>query len=302
VSAVPELAAGTAALLPRDLGELAEALGRATPRSRLLAGGTDLVRSMTWDGLRPDLIIDLSGVRELAGVGEEDGRLLVGATTSVAQLQSDPLVRRHAACLALAAGSMGSTQTRNMATIGGNVANASPCGDTVPALLALEAVARVLGADGTISERPVREVITGYEKTSLAHDEALAGFLIPLSGGRCRSTYAKIGSRTTVTIARLSMALVVEHDPASAVLSRPRVGLGALGETAFREPRLEAFLDGRVADEETARLFAQECAAAVERAIPGRYSLAYKRAAAAGLADDAWRGLGFASAWAGGPR
>jgi xanthine dehydrogenase FAD-binding subunit len=300
VSAVPRAAAETVALLPRDLDELAEALGRTTSQSRLLAGGTDLVRSMTWDGLRPDLIIDLSGVRELAGIGEEEGRLLVGAATTVAQIQSDPLVRRHAACLSLAAASMGSTQIRNVASVGGNVANASPCGDTVPALLALEAVARVLGADGSITERPVREVVTGYEKTSLAHDEALTGFLIPLSGERRRSTYAKIGSRSTVTIARLSMALVVEYD--SAVLSHPRIGLGALGETAFREPRLEAFLDGRAADEETAWLFAQECASAVERAIPGRYSLAYKRAAAAGLADDAWCGLGFASAWAGRPR
>lgn len=302
MNVVAGVAPGMAVLLPRDLGELVEALGRATPSSRLLAGGTDLVRSMRWDGLRPDLIIDLSGVHQLAGVREEDGRLHVGATTTIAQLQSDPLVLRHGACLALAAASIGSTQIRNIATIGGNVANASPCGDTIPALLALDASARVLSADGSITERPVREVVTGYETTSLAHHEALIGIVFPRPGERSRSTFAKIGSRTTVTIARLSMALLVDHDESTGALSCARVGLGALGETAFREARLETFLEGRCADAETARLLADECTTAVRRAIPGRYSLPYKQAAARGLADDAWRGLGFESPRARSPR
>jgi CO/xanthine dehydrogenase FAD-binding subunit len=281
-------------LTPGEISELAAALRAATPRTRLLAGGTDLVRSMRWDGLAPDAIIDLGGVRELAGVREEGGRLLVGAATTLTEVQTDPLILRHAPCLAQAAATMGSVQIRNIATIGGNIANASPCGDTIPVLLALEATVRVLRPDGSTSERPVREVVTGYESTSLAHDEVITHVLFAPLPASCRSAFVKIGSRTTVTIARLSMAVVVEHDPQSGVLGAPRVGLGALGETAFREAALETFLDGRRADGETASLFAEACTAAVQRAIPGRYSLPYKQAAAVGLAEDAWRRLGFA--------
>jgi xanthine dehydrogenase FAD-binding subunit len=285
-----------AVLTPGAISELAAALRAATPHTRLLAGGTDLVRSMRWDGLAPDAIIDLGGVRELAGVGEEDGRLFVGATTTLTEVQTDPLILRHAPCLAQAAATMGSVQIRNIATIGGNVANASPCGDTIPALLALEAMVRVLRPDGSTAERPVREVVTGYESTSLAHDEVITHIVFAPPPASCRSAFVKIGSRTTVTIARLSIAVVVEYHPESGVLTAPRVGLGALGETAFREASLEAFLDGRRADGETAGLFAEACTAAVQRAIPGRYSLPYKQAAAVGLADDAWTRLGFALA------
>jgi len=283
-------------LLPADVAGLAAALREATPRSRLLAGGTDLVRAMRWDGLAPDAVIDLGGIRELAGVREEDGRLFVGATTTLTEIQTHPLILRHAPCLAQATATMGSVQIRNIATIGGNVANASPCGDTIPVLLALEASVRVLRPDGSTAERPVREVVTGYESTSLAHDEVITHIVFAPPPESCRSAFVKIGSRTTVTIARLSMAVVVEYHSESGVLTAPRVGLGALGETAFREASLEAFLDGRRADAETAGLFAEACTAAVQRAIPGRYSLPYKQAAAVGLAEDAWTRLGFAPA------
>jgi len=285
----------TAVLAPRSVAELGAALGQTGARSRLLAGGTDLVRSMRWDGLSPDLLIDLGDISELAGVRLEDGRVHVGAMTRFADLQADPVILRHAPCLAQAAASIGSVQIRNIATIGGNVANASPCGDTIPALLALRACVRVLRPDGSVAERPVHGVVTGYETTCLARDEAILGFVFEQPGASCRSTFVKIGWRTSVAVARLSMAVVVSYDAGSGMLSAPRIGLGALGETAFRDGGLEAFLDGRRADAATARLFAQECAAAVRRAISGRYSLPYKQAAAVGLADDAWQGLGFAA-------
>jgi CO/xanthine dehydrogenase FAD-binding subunit len=282
----------TELLTPGGLRELTAALRRATPDSRLLAGGTDLIRSMHQDHWEPDLLIDLSGVRELDGVRLERGRLHVGALTTFAELQADPLVRRHARCLAEAAGQVGSAQIRNAATVGGNIANASPCADTVTALVALGADVRTIDGDGRSTTRPLTQVTVGSGRTSLAPDEAITEVGFAALSADCRSAFAKIGSRSTVSVARLSMALVVKYDPGAGTMSGARVALGAVGETAFRDARLEDLLEGRAANAESARLFAGGCREAVRRAIPGRYSLPYKQYAAVGLAFDAWNALG----------
>jgi len=279
-------------LTPGGLQELTAALQRATPSSRLLAGGTDLIRSMHQDLWEPDLLIDLSGVRELDYVRLEDGTLRVGALTTFAELQADALVRRHARCLAEAAAQVGSAQIRNVATLGGNIANASPCADTVTALVALGAHVRTIGGGGQSVVRPLEQIFVGSGRTVLAPDEAITEVSFAALGADQRTTFAKIGSRSTVTVARLSMALAVKYDKDAGTLSEARVALGAVGESAFRDARLEELLEGRPADEESARLFAAACTDAVRRAIPGRYSLPYKQHAVVGLAYDAWNALG----------
>jgi len=222
----------------------------------------------------------------------EDGTLRVGALTTFAELQADPLVRRHARCLAEAAAQVGSAQIRNVATVGGNIANASPCADTVTALVALGADVRTIDGGGQSVVRPLEQIFVGSGRTSLAPDEAITEVSFAALGADQRTTFAKIGSRSTVTVARLSMALVVRFDAAAATVSGVRVALGAVGEFAFRDARLEEILEGRPADEESARLFAAGCTDAVRRAIPGRYSLPYKQHAKVGLAYDAWNALG----------
>ena len=283
---------GAEVLMPGGLRELTAALQRATPSSRLLAGGTDLMRSMHHDHWEPDLLIDLSAVRELNYVRLEEGTLRVGALTTFSELQADPLVRRHGRCLAEAAGQVGSAQIRNVATVGGNIANASPCADSVTALVALGAQVSTLDGGGDVRVRPLAEILIGSGRTSLAPGEAITEVGFAALGADQRTTFAKIGSRSTVTVARLSMALVVTYDPGAGTVSDARVALGAVGEAAFRDARLEELLEGRPANAESARLFADGCMDAVRRAIPGRYSLPYKQYAAVGLAYNAWNALG----------
>lgn len=281
-----------AILTPNSVPELVGALRRMTANSRVLAGGTDLVRQMNEASLAPDLIVDLSGVSELRSICEEAGRLRIGATATFTQIQRAAEVRRSARCLAEAAGRVGSVQIRNMATIGGNVGNASPCGDTLPALVALGAIAKMIDGAGAISQRPVGELLVGSGRTCLGCDEVITELEFAALLPNERSTFAKIGSRSTVSVARLSMAIILTCDAAENRVSNARIALGAVGETAFRDVVLEQFLEGRSADGVTAALFAQECTAAVRRAIPGRYSLPYKQSAVQGLAYDAWSGLG----------
>jgi CO/xanthine dehydrogenase FAD-binding subunit len=287
-------------LTPRSLDELVACLEQASPGSRLLAGGTDLVRAMHHDHWEPDLLIDLSGATELSYVRREGDALRIGATTTFTQLQADEAVLTHAACLAQAAAQVGSVQIRNVGTVGGNIANASACADSVTALVALEASVRTVRAGGAEAVYPLSDFFRGGGRTRLAHDEAIVEIVVPLPQVSRRSAFAKVGSRTTVSIARLSMALVAgaeapepaAGDAAPATLHGVRVSLGAVGEYAFRDGALEELLEGRLAAPQTARLFAEECMEAVRCAIPGRYSLPYKEHAVVGLAYDAWNRLG----------
>lgn len=295
MSVAPTTIARAGLLAPRDRAELTAALRQMTSRSRFLAGGTDLVRAMSKDHLRPDLLVHLGVMEELKGVRLQDGTLRVGAMTTFAQLQDDEVVRRHARCLADAAATVGSVQIRNAATVAGNVANASPCGDSIPALLALEAEAEIWDADGGTSRRPVADVLAGPGRTTLRPGQLIAAFVFTALDAAQRSAFAKIGSRTALTVARLSIAVVVDYDAERSTFTAARAALGAVGETAFRDELVAASLAGRRANGATALAFAEACSDAVCRSIPGRYSLEYKRRAAVGLADDAWRALGFAS-------
>jgi CO/xanthine dehydrogenase FAD-binding subunit len=288
----------TALLTPRDRGELIAALAAMPVTGRVLAGGTDLVRAMSKEHLRPAALVDLSGVAELAAVELRDGRLRVGAGATFARLQGHPLVLRHAPCLAAAAAEVGSVQIRNAATIGGNVANASPCADSLPPLLALGAQAELWDGAGAVRLVPVEQVPAGPGRTTLRADEVIAAFILPLAEGDQRSAFAKVGSRTALSVARVSVAAAVRYDAAADAITAAAVAFGAVGETAFRDPLVEAALTGRSASADTALWFAEQCVAAVERSIPDRPTLGYKRHAALGLADDAWQGLGFPSAFA----
>jgi CO/xanthine dehydrogenase FAD-binding subunit len=281
----------TELLTPSTLDELVAALAQATPHTRLLAGGTDLVRELRRPGAGPDLLVDLSGLDELRTVRLEGETLHVGALATFTQLQWDPLLREHALCLSLAAAQVGSAQIRNAGTIGGNVANASPCADGVTALTALDAQVTTIDGTGAARTRPIGEVVLGPDRTSLAHDEAITAFTFPSLGAEHRSAFSKIGSRSAVSVARLSCALVVRFEVAGGTLESVRVALGAVGEAAFRAVELEQVLEGLPPDEEAARLFAEGCVAAVQGSIPGRYSLPYKQHAAVGLAYDAWNML-----------
>ncbi len=285
----------TEIVTPEAIDELIAALAAATPRTRILAGGTDLVRAIRRPGDEPDVIIDLTGLAELSYVRLDGQTLRVGATTTFTELQAHPLVREHALCLGLAAAQLGSAQIRNIGTIGGNIANASACADSATALTALGAAVTTVNGAGALKARPIGEVLLGPNRTSIAQDEAITEFSFAALGPEHRSAFAKVGSRTAVSVARMSAALVVRFDAAAGTLADVRVALGAVGGAAFRAAALEQTLEGRPADGESARLFAEGCVAAVQDSIPGRYSLPYKQHAAVGLAYDAWNGLALIS-------
>jgi CO/xanthine dehydrogenase FAD-binding subunit len=275
-------------LAPRDLASLAAALGHATSDSRLIAGGTDLMLQQRTAAVRPDLLIDLSGLRELSFICKEHGRIRIGAMTTFAQMQGDEMLGIHASCLARAAAQVGSVQIRNVATIGGNVANASPCADAIPALLVLDAEVGVLNRAGNVERRPLQDLLGDANKTTLGPDEAIVDFsFIPLCEAE-RSAFGKVGARSSVAVAKLNAALIVKLDQTQRTISEAKIAFGSVAPTAFVDDRVAAVLCGKPVNSGTIESFERACSSMVGRSIPDRGSLPYKRHAIRGLAHDLW--------------
>lgn len=273
-------------LQPHSLQSLAAALHRTTAQSRVIAGGTDLMLHLRQAAELPDVLLDLSGVAALRGITRQGTRLHIGAMTRFDDLARDAGLPPGAACLAQAAASVGSMQIRCMATLGGNVANASPCADAVPALLALQADVGVLKKDGCIERRLLADVLQAARLKQLPHDEVLFDFSFEVPGTTTFSAFAKLGARSAVTIAKLNAALVIECAGPGQPVSMARVALGSLAPVAMLDSAVAQALVGRVLDAGAAALFAQACSELVDRAIAQRPSRPYKRLAIKGLAYD----------------
>lgn len=270
---------------PSNVNELRDVLRStvAAPRQcSLLAGGTDLlVHLRASPGFSPDLI-DLSGVKELKCIEMHRDRLEIGACATFSQIEGHPLVQERFSALARAASLVGSPQIRNLGTIGGNLANASPAADSLPPLCALEATLLVENAEGAQSTLSPAQVASVPGKNSLHTDQYIRAVLLPLRENLL-SFFVKTGSRKAVAISKLNLALALSSEP-----GHVRLFAGSLGTSPIRMEAAEAVLDRRDWTEANHTAFLDALSGAVERAIPGRASLPFKRLAVRGLGDDLW--------------
>jgi len=177
---------------PRRRGELLGILAERGRAARLLAGGTDLLVNIRAGLERPGLVLDLKKVEdwERLAWSEAEG-LVIGPATTVNELLQDAVVRERFPLLAACAHDLASYQIRNRATVAGNVVNASPCSDMAPALLCLEATARLASKAGT-RELPFSEFFAGVKKSALREDEVLERITVPASAAGARGDYRKL--------------------------------------------------------------------------------------------------------------
>ncbi len=273
---------------PATVAEGIETISRINEDVVFISGGTDLVIKLQGGQIRPAWLMDLSLIPELKFIKEVEGRVRIGSGTTFTQISESDLMKEQARCLSQAASQVGSAQIRNRATIGGNIANASPAGDSLPALLVLEAWINIAGPQG-VRRVPFAQFQAG-EGQGLQKKELITEIDFPIwkSQGRAgiTSAFGKIGSRTAVTIARLNMAAMVEYDPEDQKILSSRWAVGALGPIPFRLEELERGLQGKKVNSVFAEEVADHLTDAVDRAIPGRASQEYKRQAIRGLAYD----------------
>jgi CO/xanthine dehydrogenase FAD-binding subunit len=218
---------------------------------RPVAGGTDLMVQITGEiGPPPERVLDLWRLDEMRGISidPQDGALSLGALTTYTDIRRSDLVAQHLPALAEAAATIGAAQIQNRGTIGGNVANASPAGDTLPVLLATDAEF-VLGS--TAGERTVaaKDFWTGYRVTERRIDELLLRVRIPLPSGR-EVRFRKVGTRRAQAISKVVMS--ISWRPDGGVWRDVRVALGSVAATPIRVRQTERVLEGAAARRETA--------------------------------------------------
>jgi CO/xanthine dehydrogenase FAD-binding subunit len=261
---------------PRTLSD-AYALLAAGPW-RPVAGGTDLLVQMAaGTGDLPDRVLDLARIDELRGIAVQNGALVLGAMTTYTAIRRSPECREHAPALVEAAATIGAAQIQNRGTIGGNIANASPAGDTLPVLLATDAV---FDAGGPRGERRIaaREFWTAYRRTTLSPDELVLRVRIPLSAGRV-VRFRKVGTRRAQAISKVVMALAWR--PEAGRWHDVRLALGSVAAVPMRASATEAVLEGAAPDRATADAAAAALSAELTPIDDVRSTAAYRRAVAA---------------------
>ena len=244
---------------------------------RPIAGGTDLMVTITGELAPPPAsVVDLWAIDALRGIAIDGDALVLGALTTYTDVRRSALCREHVPALVEAAGTIGAAQIQNRGTLGGNIANASPAGDTLPVLLAADAVI-VVGSERGERHVPASEFWTGYRQTALAHDELILRIRLPLAAER-EMRFRKIGTRRAQAISKVVMAVAWQGD---GTWQGVRVALGSVAATPVRAPATEHALEGRQPTPETADRAAETLATELAPIDDVRSTAEYRRLVAA---------------------
>jgi CO/xanthine dehydrogenase FAD-binding subunit len=264
---------------PRDLPAAYAVLAAGSPDAPVkpVAGGTDLMVSLTGElAPPPTSVVDLWAIEALRGIAIDGDALTLGALTTYTDVRRSALCREHVPALVEAAATIGAAQIQNRGTLGGNIANASPAGDTLPVLLAADAVI-VVGSERGERDVPAAEFWMGYRQTALAHDELIVRIRLPLAAER-EMRFRKVGTRRAQAISKVVIAVAWQGDGSWRDV---RVALGSVAATPVRAAATEAALEDRRPTPETADAAAETLAGELAPIDDVRSTAEYRRLVAA---------------------
>lgn len=227
-------------LVPEDQDELFGLMKK--DNYRLLAGGTDLFVKIEKDMVDPDRIIDITKVLSDTSLKNEEEQVEIPATTTHGELANSSIIQNELPILADSAEAVGAVQLRNMATIGGNICNASPSADTLIALYALNARLKLKSVEGTRIVS-IDDFITGPGSIELEPGELLESVIIPKISDGYEHYFKKIGRRNALDISVCSMGFLLKTD--SGEIEDVRIAYGAVAPRIIRPTTVEKFLKGK---------------------------------------------------------
>lgn len=262
---------------PRYLEEASQIVLDEGAGGHYLAGGTDLVIAMKEKGLVPKYVVDLKRIPGLSGIREtSDGGLSIGALTTLRVIETSATIRSRYRFLAQSAAEVGSIQIRNRATVGGNMANATPSADVAPTLLALDAKVKLFGPSGSrILE--LGDFFRGPGQTVMQPGEILTEILIPASDSQLVGEYIKFSPRDMMDLAYVGVAVALTLTEAERKCEFVRIALGAVSPTPMRAKGAEALLLNQPLSEDLARAAGQEAARECKPISDVRSSAEYRR-------------------------
>jgi len=216
---------------PESVSAAVSLLSGSGGSGRVLAGGTDLLVQLRAEMVEPGLIVDVKGIPEMRSISSEGGGFRIGAAVTGAELGEHAEVPKVWPGIVEAFELIGSTQIQGRCTMGGNLCNASPAADSVPALIAADAMVTIAGPDGE-REVPVADVATGPGQTSLAPGELVVSFYLPPRPAHSSDAYLRFIPRTEMDIAVVGSGVNLTFDDGG-VCTAARVSLGAVAARAL---------------------------------------------------------------------
>jgi carbon-monoxide dehydrogenase medium subunit len=275
--------------VPRSLPEAYGLLAAAarTP----IAGGTDLMVRITGEiGTPPAQVLDLSRLEELRGIDAADGMLTLGALTTYTEIRRSRTCAELLPVLQEVAATVGAAQIQNRGTVGGNIANASPAGDTLPVFLALDALVVVGGPRGE-REVPADRFFVAYRTTDLAPDELILRIRIPLVAER-QVVFRKVGTRRAQAISKVVMCVAWRQAEPRGSWQDVRLALGSVADRPVRARATEALLEGARPTLQTADAAAETVAAEIRPIDDVRSTADYRRTVTARILHRVIRDAG----------
>jgi carbon-monoxide dehydrogenase medium subunit len=234
---------------PKTLEEALDLYGQFGDGARLYAGGTELVNQMRAGIVKPRQLIDLKQIPGLDTIHLTPTGLKLGALTKIHDIEFSEVIQKAFPAISHAAGSLGSVQVRNKATIGGNICRCSPSADNIPPLLALDATLKIVekGCEKTVH---LPEFLLGPGKTILKPGQIMTEIFVPNLPAYSACTYLKLSPRKQMDLAIAGVAVMLTTDKTMTKCVNVRIGMGAVGPVPMRAPKTEAILNGnQISDE-----------------------------------------------------
>jgi len=264
---------------PNDLDEALATLHELGDKITLLGGGTDLLAGPCFQPASPGGLMDLSRLQGLSGISVDTNRVIIGGGTTFATLAADSTVRELLPALTQAAESLGARTIQNRATVAGNLCTASPCADSAPPLLVLDATVRFTSQSGS-RDVPLAEFFTGYRAIARRADELLTAVIVPIPPAGTQQVYFKVGTRRALAVNKASVAGLARVTE-DGRLATVRLAAGSVAPTPIRLPKTEDFLTGGTLESGTVSRLAAEAgrlaAAEVEPIDDIRSDASYRR-------------------------
>ena len=270
---------------PTSVEDAVALLANGIDDVRVLAGGTDLLVQLRAGMVSPELVVDIKNIRETREITTENGGFRLGAAASGAELGEHRVLKATWPGVVEAVELIGSTQIQGRASMGGNLCNASPAADSVPALIAAGAICRVAGPGGE-RDVPVEDICTGPGETSLAKGEFVVSFFLPARPLRSGDAYLRFIPRSEMDIAVVGAGVNLSLDDAG-VCTDARVALGAVAPTALLVQEAGAALVGTKVEESDMEAMAAAASAACRPVDDKRGTIAYRTKVAGVLARRA---------------
>jgi CO/xanthine dehydrogenase FAD-binding subunit len=245
---------------PETLQAAVALLAGASGPARILAGGTDVIVQMETDLIEPQLLVDIKKIPEVRQIKAENGGFRIGAAASGMEIMQHAALCKAWPGVIDGVKLIGSIQVKGRASVGGNLCNGSPAADSVPAMIAAGAVARIIGPDGT-REVPVEEIPTGPGKTSLRKGEIIASFFLPARPAHSGDAYQRFTPRTEMDIAVVGVGVNLTLD-GSGTCTAARFALGAVAPTIMLVKEAGAALVGTKVDDAALERLAKVASAA----------------------------------------